>query len=100
VLSLPKAEGLRDAQPVSLDGARRRFGAGISDEELLLRLTMAEDQVDAMLAAPPISERTAPAAVAARHPLVRLLHELERRKSISYIRVQKGDELVEWRRAS
>ncbi len=54
VLSLPKAESLRDAQPVSLDGARQRFGAGISDEELLLRLTMPAEQVDAIR---PIGER-------------------------------------------
>ena len=40
VLSLPKVDALRDAQPVSLDGARARFGDRISDEELLLRLTM------------------------------------------------------------
>ncbi len=100
VLSLPKVESLRDAQPVSLDGARQRFGAGISDEELLLRLTMPQEQVDAMRAAPPIAERTASGAVAGHHPLVRLLREVERRESISYLRVQKGDDLVEWRRAS
>ena len=100
VLSLSKVETLRDAQPVSLDGARQRFGAGISEEELLLRLTMPQEQVDAMRAAPPIAERPASAVVAGRHPLVRLLREVERRKSISYLRVQKGDDLVEWRRAS
>jgi oxaloacetate decarboxylase alpha subunit len=100
VLSLPKVESLRDAQPVSLDGARQRFRPGISDEELLLRLTMPQDQVDAMLAAPPIAERAPSATVSDRHPLVRLLREVERRKSISYLRVQKGDDLVEWRRAS
>ena len=99
VLSLAKVASLRDAQPVSLEGARERFGARISDEELLLRLTMPRDQVDAMRAAPPIAER-APSAPAARHPLVRLLREIERRKSISYLCVQKGDDLVEWRRAS
>ena len=53
-----------------------------------------------MRAAPPIAERPASAAVAGRHPLVRLLREVERRESISYLRVQKGDDLVEWRRAS
>jgi oxaloacetate decarboxylase alpha subunit len=100
VLSLPQVESLRAAQPVSLDGARQRFGAGISEEELLLRLTMPQDQVDAMRAAPPIADSAPSARVKARHPLVRLLHELERRKSISYLRVQKGDDLVEWRRAS
>ena len=33
---------------VSLDGARARFGARISEEELLLRLVMPAEQVDAM----------------------------------------------------
>jgi oxaloacetate decarboxylase alpha subunit len=51
VLSTSRAERLRDVEPISLDGARERFGAGISDEELLLRLTMSEEQVDAMLSA-------------------------------------------------
>jgi oxaloacetate decarboxylase (Na+ extruding) subunit alpha len=100
VLSLSKVETLRDAQPVSLDGARERFGRRISDEELLLRLTMPQEQVDAMRAAPPIAERSAPEGTARRAPLVRLLRELERRKEISYLRVQKGDDLVVWRRAS
>jgi len=100
VLSRQAVEALRDAQPVSLDGARARFGAGISDEELLLRLTMPEEQVDAMRAAGPIAERTGSAAFAGRHPLVQLLREVERRRSISYLRVSKGDDLVVWRRAS
>jgi oxaloacetate decarboxylase alpha subunit len=100
VLSLPKVEKLRDAQPVSLDGARERFGRRISDEELLLRLTMPQEQVDAMRAAPTIAKRTAPVSAARRAPLVRLLHELERRKTISYARVQKDDDLLVWRRAS
>jgi oxaloacetate decarboxylase alpha subunit len=97
VLSLPKVEGLRDAQPVSLDGARARFGEGISDEELLLRLTMPAEQVDAMKAAPPIRERRPQSS---RAPVVRLLRELERRPAISYVRVEKGDDVVVWRRAS
>ena len=67
VLSLPKVESLRDAQPVSLEGARARFGARISDEELLLRLTMPQEQVDAMRAAPPIAERHVAAASGGRH---------------------------------
>ena len=39
------------SQPISLEGARERFGARISEEELLLRLTMPAEQVDAMVAA-------------------------------------------------
>jgi oxaloacetate decarboxylase (Na+ extruding) subunit alpha len=50
VLSRPRAAKLRDLEPISLDGARERFGARISDEELLLRLTMPAVQVDAMVA--------------------------------------------------
>jgi oxaloacetate decarboxylase alpha subunit len=100
VLSLPKVEALRDAKPVSLDGARERFGRRISDEELLLRLTMPQEQVDAMQAAPSITERPAPDVTGHRAPLVRLLREIERRKAISYLRVQKGDDLIVWRRAS
>ena len=100
VLSLPKVESLRDAQPVSLDGARARFGDRISDEELLLRLTMSQEQVDAMRAAPPLAERPVPAPLTGGDPLVRLLREVERRRSISYLRVRKGDDLVVWRRAS
>lgn len=97
VLSLPKVEELRDAAPVGLEGARARFGSRISDEELLLRLTMPAEQVDAMRAAPPIAERLPPPA---RAPIVRLLRELERRPAVSYLRVRKGDDLVVWRRAA
>ena len=100
VLSLPKADALRDAQPVSLEGARARFGSRISDEELLLRLTMPQEQVDAMRAAPTIAERAPRPLLVGGDPLVRLLREVERRRTISYLRVRKGDDLVVWRRAS
>jgi oxaloacetate decarboxylase alpha subunit len=100
VLSLPQAKRLRDAQPVSLDGARERLGRRISDEELLLRLTMPEEQVDAMLAAPPIREQRPSAHLSRRSPLAQLLREVERRPAISYLRLQHGDDLVVWRRAS
>ena len=100
MLSLPKVDALRDARPVSLDGARARFGRRISDEELLLRLTMPQEQVDAMRAAPSIAEQPALGSAGSRAPLVQLLRELERRPAISYLRVEKGDDLVVWRRAS
>lgn len=100
VLSLPQAERLHDARPVTLEGARERFGRRISDEELLLRLTMPEEQVDAMLAAPPIAERPRSSPSSQHASLVRLLQEVERRQSIAYFRLEQGDDLVEWRRAS
>ena len=49
--ALPRAAELRDVEPLSLEGARARFGERISDEELLLRLTMPAEQVDAMVEA-------------------------------------------------
>ena len=51
VLARPQAAKLAELQPISLEGARERFGQRISEEELLLRLTMPAEQVDAMVAA-------------------------------------------------
>jgi oxaloacetate decarboxylase alpha subunit len=92
-------EKLRRLEPLSLEGARERFGAGISEEELLLRLTMPAEQVDAMVAARG-SEPAVPLVRPGRDPLVRLLGELAKRDSLSYVRVEKGDDLVVWRRAA
>jgi len=99
VLSTPRAAELRDLEPLSLEGARERFGAGISEEDLLLRLTMPAEQVDAMVAARG-EPAAAPLARPGRDPLVRLLGELAKRQSLSYVRVEKGDDLVVWRRAA
>ncbi|HWH94387.1 MAG TPA: hypothetical protein VNT03_11055 [Baekduia sp.] len=98
VLGRPQAERLRDLEPLTLDGARERFGRRISDEELLLRLTMPAEQVDGMVAArgrptPP------PAARPGRAPMVTLLHELARRPAIRQFSLTKDDEMVVWRRA-
>ena len=106
VLSRPRVDELRRLEPLHLEGARERFGSRISDEELLLRLTMPDEQVDAMLAsqaeptrttAPP-APRVAPRA--GRHPIVTLLDEVSKRESIRSFRVQKGDDLVVFRRAT
>ena len=50
VLSRRRAERLAELEPLSLEGARERFGDAISEEELLLRLTMSAEHVDAMVA--------------------------------------------------
>ncbi|MBV9804822.1 MAG: hypothetical protein JO130_16600 [Solirubrobacterales bacterium] len=100
VLSRPQVRGLADLKPLSLDGARERFGARISEEELLLRLTMPAEQVDAMVAArdgaagPPL-----PAARPGRSPVVSLLQELERRPSLTRVAIAAGGDRVVWRRA-
>jgi oxaloacetate decarboxylase alpha subunit len=108
VLSRPGVEELRRLEPLHLEGARERFGRRISDEELLLRLTMPEEQVDAMVAGAagttPARESTPleprPGTDHALHPVVTLLREIAARPEITHFRVQKGDELVEWRRAA
>jgi oxaloacetate decarboxylase alpha subunit len=101
VLSLPRADALRRLEPLHLEGARARFGRGISDEELLLRLTMPEEQVNAMLASRPATA-DGPRRVGGtgRHPVVTLLREVATRPSVTHLRVRKDDELVEWRRAT
>jgi oxaloacetate decarboxylase (Na+ extruding) subunit alpha len=94
VLARPRTEDLRRLEPLHLEGARERLGRRISDEELLLRLTMPAEQVEAIGAGPPAPAR------AGRHPVVTLLHELAKRPSVAALRVQKGDDLVVWRRAT
>jgi oxaloacetate decarboxylase alpha subunit len=98
VLSLPRVEELRHLEPLQLEGARARFGRDISDEELLLRLTMPAEQVDAMVASSAAPAH--PAVRPARHPVVTLLRALEQRSSVTQLRVRKDDDLVEWRRAT
>ena len=99
VLARPQAQKLRDLTPISLDGARERFGRRISEEELLLRLTMPQEQVDAMIAARGHAPPT-PAARPGRSPLVMLLNELARRPAISeFTLTQNGGDTVVWRRA-
>lgn len=56
IFAQPRAKKFADwerPQP-SLQEIRERFGKGITDEELLLRYSIAGDQVDAMLAAGPV----------------------------------------------
>lgn len=100
VLSRPQARNLRALEPITLDGARERFGRRISEEELLLRLTMPAEQVDAMIEA---RDRSAPAPVPAarpgRSPLVTLLQELARRPALSEFELTQNGDTVVWRRA-
>jgi oxaloacetate decarboxylase alpha subunit len=103
ILSRPRAQELRTLEPVRLEGARARFGRGISDEELLLRLTMPGEQVDAI--GSPAPARVAPPHASAsegseRGPTLMLLDEVARRPAITHLRVETDDELVEWRRPS
>jgi oxaloacetate decarboxylase alpha subunit len=98
VLSRTGVDKLRDLEPITLEGARRRFGHRISEEELILRLTMPSEQVDAMLAS---SGRPLDLTLhndSPRAPVVELLRALEQRPGISYLEMVRPDETVVWRR--
>jgi oxaloacetate decarboxylase alpha subunit len=101
VLSRPRVAELRVLEPVRLEGARARFGRTISDEELLLRLTMPKEQVDAIGATAPghaALRQTSTSERLEHDPVVTLLDEVAKRPSITHLRVETDDELLEWRR--
>jgi oxaloacetate decarboxylase alpha subunit len=102
VLARPQAAKLKDLEPITLDGAREMFGRRISEEDLLLRLTMPAEQVDAMVAARDGAGANArgplPAARPGRAPLVTLLAELTRRPSLTRVEIRTDGEHVVWRR--
>jgi oxaloacetate decarboxylase (Na+ extruding) subunit alpha len=101
VRARPQAAKLAGLEPITLEGARARFGARLSEEELLLRLTMPAEQVDAMVAnrdSGPGGRAPLAAARPGRAPLVDLLAELDRRPALKRVEIVKDDERVVWRR--
>jgi oxaloacetate decarboxylase alpha subunit len=96
VLGTPRARQLQDEPPPpSPTELRKRFPAGISDEELLLRATMPADQVDAMVAAGPAVRHYTPEV----RPVLRLIEELGKRPDISALAVAKADLRIAARRS-
>ena len=88
ILDRPRARELAHRQPPqpSLNEVRREYGgAGISDDEMLLRYFAGEDQVTAMRAAGPSKQHGGTG-----HSLVSLIEELTKRTKFNYIQVQKG----------
>jgi oxaloacetate decarboxylase alpha subunit len=88
VLDRPRARELAAWEPEepSLEEMRGKFGgAGVSDEELMLRWLLTPEEIDAMRAAPPPREYTV-----ANHPLVNLVAELSQRADINHIQVEKS----------
>ena len=103
VLARRRTDALRVLEPLGLDGARARFGQRISDEELLLRLTMPAEQVDSIGAPEPpraVPRRASASERPDQQPAVTLLDEVARRAAITHLRAETADELVEWRRPS
>jgi len=91
LLSMPRAKQLaqRGNPEVTLNDIRQKLGgAGVSDEELLLRYIMKGDQeIAAMRAAGPPRQY-----FNINMPLVTLLTELGKHKGIRHVQVQRGSE--------
>jgi oxaloacetate decarboxylase (Na+ extruding) subunit alpha len=78
----PHFESWEAPQP-TLDELRSRFGRRISDDELLLRVIYAEDEVDAMLASGPIESDPRTSAAAIVENIRDLVHETSGATSVS-----------------
>jgi oxaloacetate decarboxylase alpha subunit len=86
ILNRPRAKDWAQWSPpdLSLSEVRRKFGgAGVSDEELVLRVIAGEAAVKAMLAAGAPREY-----LGASQPLVRLIGELAKRHDCNQVQVE------------
>ena len=89
ILNRPRAKELAKWVPPepSLHEVRQKIGGpGVSDEELLLRWLLHEEEIAAMRAAGPIREY-----VTAINPLVSLIEEMAQRTDLSRIHVEQPD---------
>ncbi|HTM10242.1 MAG TPA: hypothetical protein VL754_17790 [Verrucomicrobiae bacterium] len=88
ILDRPRARELAKWVPPepSIHEVRQKIGGpGVSDEELLLRWLLHEEEIAAMRAAGPIREYST-----AIHPLVALIEEMAQRVDLSKIHVEKA----------
>jgi oxaloacetate decarboxylase alpha subunit len=87
ILSRPRAKDWRNwsAPDLTLQEVRKKFGAAVSDEELVLRVIAGDPAVDAMLAAGAPKEY-----LSVTQPLVRLIGELAKRKDCSRVFIEKN----------
>jgi len=88
ILSRSRAKELARWEPPepSIQELRRKLGGrGVSDEDLLLRLILSKDEIEAAHAGGPPKEYHS-----ARQPLVTLIKDLTKRSNFSQIRMQKG----------
>ena len=86
ILSRPRAKELAIEPPqLPPEELRKRFKAGISEDEFLLRAAMPAEEVDAMLAAGPARRHYNPDM----QPIFKLLRELQKRPAAADIIVEK-----------
>lgn len=96
IASLPRARELA-AEPAMapVEELRNKLGKGLSDEEFLLRATMPQTQVDAMLAAGPASRHYDPSS----RPAMELIRKLTARRDLTYVSVAKPGFRLHMRRS-
>ncbi|HTQ37118.1 MAG TPA: hypothetical protein VMH77_08785 [Steroidobacteraceae bacterium] len=86
IMSLRRTREIQAEPPMAgVAGLRRRLGAQLPDEELLLRATMPANLVDAMQAAGPAPREYDPQL----RPVLKLIRELCARRDLSRVVVQK-----------
>jgi oxaloacetate decarboxylase alpha subunit len=91
---LPRARELSGmAGMPELSELRKRFGAGLSDEEFLLRATMPQEQVDAMVAAGPCRAHYNPIM----SPVEKLIDELSKRPDVTHAKIERAGFKLELR---
>jgi oxaloacetate decarboxylase alpha subunit len=101
IASLPRTREL-EAEPhmAPIEELRRKIGKDIgkelSDEEFLLRATMPQTQVDAMLAAGPAPRHYDPAS----RPAMELIRKLTSRRDLAHVSIEKPGFRLELRRSS
>jgi oxaloacetate decarboxylase alpha subunit len=89
ILSHPRVRELENWEPptATLDEIRGQFGApGVSDEEMLLRIEVLDQEIAAMRAAGPPRDY-----LSAEQPLVQLVSELTRRSDRGFIHLERKD---------
>lgn len=86
IKQLPRARELSAAPGMpDLSELRKRFSSNISDEEFILRATMPQEQVDAMVSAGPCQERYNPMF----SPVEKLVKELSARTDITHASIER-----------
>jgi oxaloacetate decarboxylase alpha subunit len=96
ILDRPRAKEIMAQpreQPSLADMRRDLGGADVSDEELLLRWLLSQEDITAMRAAGPAKEY-----ITTRHPLVRLMAEIAQHAECNIIHVSKPGFLLKLER--
>jgi oxaloacetate decarboxylase alpha subunit len=96
ILSRARAKDWQAWEPsdLTLHQVRQKFGATISDEELLLRIYAGPDAVDALTAAGALKPQ-----LDGKHSLLQLIEQLSKKKACNHIYIRRHDFTLAMRRS-